>query len=308
MTLYLLTRGNYINENLSYKMSLLGNTNKPTFVEQPITLTDTIVRQNQQGINDPTATQSSRAENAFGKSIDRGGQVLGIGFFNGIVNAYSNLVYVPLAVLLMVISSVYYVNEILKHTTDNIFTVMVKGALKSQGVDQGVIINAIITMTVGVLHFLAKYEPYVALTAAVWFPYFAKPSKRNGWTSAFLNFFGLFIVTQNLILLLLSHGYFLFTQLRAPMHKALILTFVITVCIFGQNFVGNLVGLSDIQTKYSGGGEPESPQIPGQPEPTSTTSTTTPKPPEPAVHPELPVGFQPIALRGARNVQRHADH
>ncbi|UPT53737.1 MAG: hypothetical protein 4 [Bactrocera oleae negev-like virus] len=246
---------------------------KPAQSNNPIELTDTIRKNTTQEIFGANAVSNSSAENAFGIKITRGGQVLGIGFIDGIFKAYSNLSYSPTALFLMVISSIYFVGKLIdpNSTETNIYYLCARNVLKAASNSSNVVIPPIAYTIAGVCNLMTSWGDMLTLFMAMWFPYAAKPSKRNGVVATIFSLFFMFDHTSYLNLLILSHSFFLYTQLRDPLHKFVILIFVIVVCFMGKGFLNDFVGIQELNTKYSKS-RGSTPSIPADVPKTATVS------------------------------------
>ncbi|UPT53718.1 MAG: hypothetical protein 3 [Bactrocera dorsalis negev-like virus isolate Bk] len=228
---------------------------KPQITTTNEKLTDTIVNSTNQSVKDAAPTAAVSSVNAYGIRTMRGGTVLGTGLLESCVNAYTNLFsYNPMALVLFIISTYYYLGQIIGVTNADPFTLMVSGAVNKHANTTTTAGKALLAAASGFFAFLNSYKNFFAMAFGFVAVYLAKPSTRNAIFSGILVLIMLIFNFLPIAILSTIHLFFLYTQTRDPKHKALIVFVALVAVFIGASNMANLVDLSALTTKYKQGG------------------------------------------------------
>ncbi|UOI84719.1 structural protein 1 [Ceratitis capitata negev-like virus 2] len=228
---------------------------KPQISQTSEKLTDTVVNSTNQQIKNaaPTATVSSI--NAYGIKTMRGGTVLGTGFLESALNAYTNLFsYNPIALILFVVVSYYYIGLIVGVTNADPFTLMLSGVVTKQTQMTNAPGKALLAAASGFFNFIDNYKSFFAIAFGFTAVYLAKPSTRNAIFSGILTLTCVIFHFDSLMILATIHLFFLYTQLRDPKHKTIIILIAVIAIFIGSTNMANLVDMKSLTTKYNKGG------------------------------------------------------
>ncbi|UPT53752.1 MAG: hypothetical protein 3 [Bactrocera dorsalis negev-like virus isolate Bz] len=228
---------------------------KPQITTTSEKLTDTIVNSTNQQVKDAAPTAAVSSVNAYGIRTMRGGTVLGTGFLESCLNAYTNLFsYNPLALILIVVSTYYYLGLIIGVSDADPFTIMVSGAVNKHATMTTTAGKALLAAASGFFAFLNSYKNFFAMAFGFTAVYLGKPSTRNAVFSSVLILIMLIFDFQALAILSTIHLFFLYTQTRDPKHKAIIVFVALVVVFIGAPNMAKLVDLAALSTKYKQGG------------------------------------------------------
>ena len=230
-------------------------------------LTDTIVNRNDQQVTSARPVPSTRAVNAYGISVLKGGNILGTPFFQSVCDAYSNAFsYQPLATLLLLVSLFYFLSRLSDLPYLSPF-VSAQTALVLSASDATIpiAVRSISYFAHIIVSFLVSYEYLFATAFAFFFPYFSKPSNRNLTVAAGFTLLAVLLSYKPISIIALSQLFFLYVQLRNPTHKAFILGLAVITVIVGHEFMAKLSGVKNFDTVPS----------PGKPTPASAIPAKT---------------------------------
>lgn len=209
--------------------------NKPQVVTTPENVTDTVVSTTNQDVKNARPTPSARAVNAYGVTVLRGGNVLGSSLLDSVIDAYTNVLsYQPVALVLLLISLLYYISKILQQETINPFLMINNSVSTAHSEETNPGFKALVSFFKVLARLLVSYEKYFALLFSMSFPYLTKPSSRNAITAFLLFIYCVLSKASYISILFLSQLFFLLVQLRSPKHKAIIILIAVLGIIFGN--------------------------------------------------------------------------
>lgn len=252
--------------------------NTPQFANSPEGLTDTVVTTNQQDVDNAKPTRTTRAVNAYGISVLKGGNVLGSSFVNSVIDAYTNVLsYQPISTCLLILSFVFFYATIHHDNTMNPFFIMRESLYQTiNNKNTSNFVSSMSSFCATILKTILPYDFEFATFCSFFFVYLAKPSSRNLLFSSILTVSVLVFKFNALSILFLSQLFFLYTQVRSPKHKALIVLFAVVTIIIGHKY---LMQLSGIEEYYL----PEVPANRDIPPPVNRDIPLTPQQPQPRV-------------------------
>lgn len=232
--------------------------------------------------NSTTGERSERAVNEFGQAQIKGGTTLSDGFFQSIINGYSNLVNSPLALFLMVFGVV----GLLLDATDNdhgpLERLLAMCVAKSKTAG---FIGGFASLLAKIISLLIPVKLAVFAFTMFWSPYMAKPSKNNMYISVAGSAFSVLSTFPPVELVLLGQVYFCYTQVRNPKYKFIIILVGLFCFIIGADLLKEIYsGPSAEHKKKRDGGGP--------------AVTPNHLPTNPVVSP----GIDPVALPGTPEV------
>lgn len=225
---------------------------------------NTIVDRSAPKPNTVNKERSEAAVNQFGQQLIRGGSVLGAGFFDSIITAYSNAVNSPVALMLMVLGVVGLITEY--HSVNGPLERML--AMCNKHIMDAGVLAQFCKFFAKLLTVLIPVKIFVFTTAMFGSVYIAKPSKRNMIIGCVAVPLFTIIDIGAIELVLAAQTVFLESQLRNPTHKLLMWILLIFVFILGSGFITDIYGTIDDKAK----------EATPQPSLLKKLRTTTPKP------------------------------
>lgn len=225
--------------NAQQSTSVVNTANKPS-------ATTEVVTNQQTAFNQPSSARP-KVFNEFGVQAVKGGQTVGIGFFDACVTSYSNLVNSPLALAFMFIASIGFMSRYTDLQLTGNFPgpiVIMHNALlhTSQSTQVLLPIRTIAAFLQFVFRILVMGHRYVDTAMLFGAVYLAKPSKNNAWISSVLTLVCWMSSIGFLEILILGHVYFLYTQLRDPVWKFMLAFLAVFVIIMGYTHVSLMTG------------------------------------------------------------------
>lgn len=190
-------------------------------------------------------TTNPRAVNNYGMTIMRSGQYIGMGFLESIVACYTNLVYKPVSLAMIVLLLFIIAAEF--NNSDGPLEHMLKilGDINADKTEPAVI-RSIATLFTVILTYIVNRKIYFVSILFVWIPYTAKPSNSNMIISMLLSLFTMFGKHSFLEVFLLSQCFFLYTELRTPWQKFLFAIIGVVAFLIGTANVANYMGLQQL--------------------------------------------------------------
>ncbi|UPT53681.1 MAG: hypothetical protein 3 [Zeugodacus tau negev-like virus] len=214
-------------------------------------LTDTIVNSTNQAVKNVAPTAAVSSVNAYGIRTMRGGTILGSGFLESVVNAYTNLLsYNPLALVMFIIATYYYIGLIVGVAAADPFKLMATGVVTKHESMKAGAGKSILATFAGIFAWIDTYKPFFALMFGFSGVYLAKPSTRNAILSAILLAACFLFKFDAVMILGIIQLFFLYTQVRDPKHKTIILIIAVIVIFIGSANMGELVDLKTLKTTY----------------------------------------------------------
>lgn len=205
-----------------------------------------LIATEQTAVNEPQARQVSKSVNVYGQNLVKGSSIIGSGLFESIGAAYSNLTYHPLAITCMVIGTLGLLAEV--NNNNGPLERMYNSTMTYAKDDTHPrLLNALATAMAWIFNFLVSIKIPVLVTTLFWSVYLAKPSRRNLYISLGLTFLGIFSGIDLWDLVLISQCYFLYTQIRTPWMKFLILVITFIGLIIGFESMSSYAGLEAME-------------------------------------------------------------
>lgn len=188
---------------------------------------------------------NNRAVNGYGMTVMRSGQYIGMGFLESIMACYTNLVYKPISLALIVLLLFVIAAEFNNSAgpLENMLKFLKEIYSNSK---EPMIIRNIASLFIIILNFIVVRKVYFVSVVFVWIPYSAKPSNSNMIIALLLSTFTMFGKHSFVEILLLSQCFFLYTELRTPWQKLLFAIIGVTVFLVGTTNVANYMGLQHI--------------------------------------------------------------
>lgn len=216
---------------------------KPQISTADEVLTDTVVTVNSSDVKSAKPQQTTKAINAYGIQVLKGGNVIGSSFIDSVINAYTNLFsYQPIAVLCMLLSLFYYLSLLNKKADKDPFSIIHNNTLSlSTHADTGALAKCILVPLEKIFLLLKNNKAQSGLFLACIFPYLTKPSSKNAIISSIVFVIAIVAKLPTFEVLLLSQLFFLFVQLRDPVHKTFIAIVAVLTCIVGHEFITNVI-------------------------------------------------------------------
>lgn len=209
--------------------------------------------------NEQNSAQPQNVSN--GPSFIKGGHLWFEGFHDAVVTSYSNMVNSPMYLTLYTLAVITMVARLAGVSTPA--HSLMEQALETYKSSTGPV-QIISRAAYLVFKILSTYDKLFMNASFIWVVYLYKPSGKNMYFSMFLTLIAVIFSSLNEFYLFLgSQLWFLFTQLRAPQHKMILVTCVIVL------LTAMYAGTMDVPTPTSS--------------PTSTAetpTTTTYKPPQ----------------------------
>lgn len=149
----------------------------------------------------------------------RGGQRVGDGFIDSVINAYANLMYHPISLFMLFLGVFIFVAEL--NNTHGPLELMLAAFTQymSDPTHPQYLVN-LASIMVMILNFLVKYKIYVASMCLLLFTTVSKPSTRTFIVTAFLAIYVLYVKHMTVLeIFIVSQLFFLFCNLRTPSHK-----------------------------------------------------------------------------------------
>ena len=228
---------------------------QPQVVNSRSDLTDTIVNRSDQQVTAARPVSSTRAVNAYGISVLKGGNVLGTPFFQSVCDAYSNTFsYQPLSTFLLFVSLFYFLSRLADLPYLSPF-VSAQTALvvSATNVSNPLAVRTISYFAHIVMNIFVSYEFLFSTAFAFFFPYFSKPSNRNLLVASSFTLLAVLLSYTPISIIALSQLFFLYVQLRSPTHKAFILALAILTVVVGHEFMSKLSGIKVLNTTTNNG-------------------------------------------------------
>lgn len=215
---------------------------KPQISTTDESLTDTVVTTNSSDIKSAKPQQTTKAINAYGIQVLKGGNVVGSSFLDSIINAYTNLFsYQPIAVICMLFSVFYYVSILTEAVNKDPFTIVHKNTLAlSKDVKTGLVAKSALVPLTKIFEVLKNNKEQAALFCSSIFPYLTKPSGKNAIIASFMFIVAVIGSIPTFEILLLSQLFFLFVQLRDPVHKSFVFVVAVLTCVVGHEFISGV--------------------------------------------------------------------
>nr|QVG74721.1 hypothetical protein 2 [ssRNA positive-strand virus sp.] len=193
---------------------------------------------------------NNRAVNNYGITVMRSGQYVGMGFLESIFACYTNLVYKPISLSLVIFLLFIIAAEF--NNSDGPIENMIKFLVKIlENKDEPQIIKSIASLFLIIFKFLVKNKIYFVSVTFVWIPYASKPSRSNMIIALILSTFTIFGKHSFLEILLLSNCFYLYTELRTPWQKLIFALLGVVIFLVGMSNVANYLGLESL--KYEQG-------------------------------------------------------
>lgn len=191
-------------------------------------------------VKDKNVNETPRVAVIDGSGIQaiKGGQTVDIPFFDSVITAYSNLSNSPIIAITLLLAVLCALAEY--NSSDGPLESIAK-TLKSvidNSANSGIVIN-IARFILYVDEQLIANKVIAISSLLFWIPYFAKPSEKHMRVSAALTLWVVIKPTDLFADLLLSQLYFLYTQLRNPKVKFMLLVFGISVFVIGMTNINN---------------------------------------------------------------------
>lgn len=222
----------------------MADASKPQVVTTSERLTDTLVESNQQGVTDVRSQNTTRAVNAYGITVIKGSSVLGATFFESIQSAYTNAFsYQPIVVLFATFTLLYYGSKIIDSKGSDPVDLMFSAVKASNSTSP--FFGPVKLIALAVVYTLHYSKTVIALFAACFMGFVAKPSTRNFTLASLMFVFFFFSKASALDILVGSHLFFLITELRDPKHKAILTVVLVILCFIEHK------ALSEILSKIS---------------------------------------------------------
>lgn len=204
--------------------------------------------------NNPFLTptnNNNRAVNNFGVPVMRSGQYIGMGFLESVTACYTNLVYKPISLTLIILLVFVIAAEFnnsdgpLEHIVKFLSDIIVNK-------NEPHIIKSIASIFLIIFKFLVKQKIYFVSITFIWIPYAAKPSRGNMVIALVLTTFTIFGKHSFLEILLLANCFFLYTELRTPWQKLIFIILGVVIFIAGVSNVANYFGLENFKEEIIG--------------------------------------------------------
>lgn len=250
----------------------------------------TVVDEATPQLNDYRSEKSVRVTSEYGKVVEKGGQYLGIDFWNSIFRAYFNLVNRPFALASFLIVILYYCNHLVTsgHVNSNPYHLAAHNVHAFGNKTQSTVGKSVAWVIFYVLNIINVNADFFTMLLAVWFPFFAKSSKANATLAGMFTLYWIFYLDSHGAIFAFSQGFFLFTQMRDPKSKFFVIMITILCCLLGSSFVYQLFNVKELSANYNltGGAIDEKPVLTPKPDlkSDSVVSTTTLRTPTVNVH------------------------
>lgn len=162
----------------------------------------------------------------------KGGQTIDIGFIDAVVQSYANLVNSPMALLMLATLGIMALAEV--NNSDGPLEV-IASALHAfvEDTDNSPILLGLARFMIVIFDILIVYKVRLIAIGTMWVPYLAKPSSNNFKISLFLTIVLVFRKTDLSADIILSQLYFIYTQLRSPKARFIILVAALVLFVFG---------------------------------------------------------------------------
>lgn len=184
-----------------------------------------------------TTTGRARFYNQSGQQAIKGGQTVDASLFDAIKGAYSNLIYHPGALVLLVFGIFIFVAEF--HNTHGPLELIAdKVASLLSSPDVPGFVRGALRIVFVFFTYLIRYKVLVGKLALVWFTWVCKPSTRHMIIALFLSTLVLIRLNTYLELFVLSQLFYLYAMLRSPLYK------LACVVIFVAVFVAEIIDMS----------------------------------------------------------------
>lgn len=198
----------------------IAEKNNSTVIDRSVAVPNSTIRE-----------RSDRAVNEFGQTQIKGGTSLNDGFFQSIINGYSNLVNTPLALSLIILGVMGLLLESVGNQNGPLERLL--AACLSKADTSSGLVKGLSLLIANIVKFLVPHKVLFFSSLMFWGPYAAKPSKNNLWISSVSTVLIALFDFPALELIAIGQLYLCYTQVRNPKYRVLL--FLITVVCF---FIG----------------------------------------------------------------------
>lgn len=209
-----------------------------------------------------------------GVQVIKGGQNIDESIVDAITASYANLVNSPVVATVMVILLIAGLAE--SNNANGPFEV-IQHALESivADVTESVFVRNSASIVLFLVNILVKFKLRFICVGLFWIPYFAKPSNNNMHISVLLTALAIFRRTDIISDILLSQVYFLYTQVRTPRVRMILMIVGVIVFVIGVANVKEFVKPSGLRVVDK--------PVSTKPAPSRRIPSATPAPGSPAV-------------------------
>lgn len=179
-----------------------------------------------------------------GIQVVKGGQTIDLSLVDSVTAAYANLVNSPVVLTALTVLLVCGLAE--WNNSHGPFE-MLQDALNAiiASADESVFIKNVAYVLLFFVNIIVKYKIRVIAIGLFWVPYFAKPSSNNMKLSILLSIFVFFRPADLASDLVLSQLYFIYTQVRTPRVRLIIM--IVSLVVF-------VIGFATLKTAVTGPG------------------------------------------------------
>lgn len=182
-------------------------------------------------VNDSTSNRPNILNEAGIQKI-KGGQTIESSLFDSVQVAYANLCNSPMVLMILILLLVAAVAE--SNGSQGPFELVLKIVTATAADDtKSQFVRTIALILKFLFTLLVQYKIPIISAGLMWFPYFAKPSKNNMHLSLFLTAVVVLTNTSMLEAAMLSQLYFLYTQIRTPTYRTIILSVAVVIFVIG---------------------------------------------------------------------------
>lgn len=208
----------------------------------PAATTAVVTNQNQSAFNGNN-TPRPTVYNESGVQVVKGGQQLGIGFFDAVTTAYTNLVNNPMALSFIIFASfcLFTLDESLLSPVSISYNSLLTAA---NSTSNPFALRSVATLFAYLFSLLLEYEKYVAIIVFFIGIYIAKPNINNRYLCSIVALIAMLGQYDDLELFILCHAFLIYTQVRDTSYK-FALGFLAVICvIFGFGHISTMFALS----------------------------------------------------------------
>lgn len=224
----------------------MADESKVTVKKVPYNPDTSLQATEQTSVNTAVATQVSKATNVYGQNLIKGSSLIGSGLFESIGTAYSNLTYRPLAITLLIIGTFGLLAEA-NNVVGPLERMHNATLAYTKDTTHPRLLNALAACLAWIINFLISIKVFFLTLIIFWGVYMAKPSSNNLYIALVLTVWGTFSGVSFWDTILVSQCFFLFTQLRAPWMKFLILAITLVGLIIGFETMSDYASLGDME-------------------------------------------------------------
>lgn len=231
-------------------MSNAANTTAATAVVNEATTpapTTAVVSNENQSAFTPKPTPRPRVFNEAGVQTIKGGQQVGIGFFDAITTAYTNLVNNPMALSFIIFSTfcLLTLDETLLTPISISYNSMLQAA---NSTTNPYALRSIATLFTFLFSLLLEYEKFVAIILFFAGIYLAKPAVQNRYLCSVVALIAMLGQYDDIEILILCHAFLIYTQVRDTSYKLGLGLLAVICIIFGFGHISSMLALSKMTT------------------------------------------------------------